>query len=158
MPFDFRVIQPSDAQELLDYEMRKLVDLIPDENDRAMHAWHVKWRRESLEHYLPMGWSFLARDKEAATPDRPEGHLVGYFIAQPLLFLDGMTQSLWVEHLSSSSLMARDGLCDLAYRLSREKNFQRVFFPNGSGIGNSVAPFKPETWQAPVFCVKTSKA
>lgn len=152
-----RIIQISDLQEIIDHETRKLVETIPDENDRTIHAWHARWRKESLEHYLPLGWSFLARDTDVVSPASKEGALVGYFIAQPFLFVDGMTQSLWVEHLSYSSLQARDELCELAYKLAREKHFQRVFFPNVGGISNSVAAFKPETWSSPVLCVKTSK-
>jgi hypothetical protein len=152
-----RTIQINDLPELLDHEQRKLVEAIPDENDRVLASWHARWRQESLEHYLPLGWSFLVRDEDAQSSFSSEGKLVGYFIAQPMLFIDGLTQSLWVEHLSYASLQARDQLCELAYKIAREKHFQRVFFPNISGIANSVAAFKPESWQAPVLCVRTSK-
>lgn len=157
MGFDCRVIQPSDLQELLDYEQRKLVESVPDETERQIQAWHAPWRREALEHYLPLGWSFLARDRDVSNPQSPEGALVGYFIAQPFLFVGGQTQSLWVEHLAYSSLQARDELAELAYKLAREKHFQRAFFPNVSGIANSVSAFKAENWAAPVLSVKTAK-
>ncbi len=152
-----RVIQAADLAEISDYENRKVIETVPNETDRTFQAWHARWRPESLEHYLPMGWSFLARDAEVASPHSDEGMLVGYFLAQPFLFMDGQTQTLWVEHLSFSSLEARDELCQLAYKLSREKHFQRVLFPNQSAIANSVAPFSAEPWQAPVLCVKTTK-
>ncbi|MBX3039801.1 MAG: hypothetical protein KF789_03705 [Bdellovibrionaceae bacterium] len=152
-----RVIQSSDLPEILDYENRKLVETMPDEQERTLHSWHVRWRPESLGHYVPLGWSFLARNPELTSAAEPEGALVGYFIAQPVLFFDGQTQSLWVEHLSYSSLQSRDELCELAYRLCREKHFQRVFFPNVTGVANSVAGFRPEPWQASVICVKTTR-
>lgn len=152
-----RVIQTHDLPELFAYEQRKLAEAVPDENERTLQSWQARWRKESLEHYLPMGWSFLARDRDIASEASEEGALVGYFVAQPLLFVDGHTQSLWVEHLSYSSLQARDELADLAYKLAREKNFQRVYFPNVSGIANSVKALKAEPWQAPVLSVKTSK-
>lgn len=152
-----RIIQASDLPEILDFENRKMIESVPDEQERTLMSWHARWRKESLDHYLPMGWSFLVKNPETATAIRPEGELVGYFIAQPVLFFDGQTQSLWVEHLSYSSLQSRDELCDLAYRLSREKHFQRVFFPNVSGIANSVAGFRPEPWSAAVICVKTTR-
>jgi hypothetical protein len=158
MPHFCRVIQISDLDEILDYETKKLQDSIPDETERTFASWHARWRKESLEHYLATGWCFLARDPEATSPHSAEGLLAGYFLAQPMLFVDGQTQSLWIEHLSYSSLKSRDELCELAYKLCREKNFQRVFFPNISGIANSVAPFKAEPWQSSVLCVKTSKA
>lgn len=157
MGSDCRVIQPSDLQELLEYEQRKLMETVSDENERTMQAWHAPWRREALEHYLPLGWSFLSRDRDLSNPASPDGALTGYFIAQPFLFMGGQTQSLWVEHLAYSSLKARDELCELAYKLAREKHFQKVFFPNVSGIANSVAAFKAESWQAPVLSVKTTK-
>lgn len=157
MGLDYRVIQASDLQELLEYEQRKLVDSIPDENERTMQSWHAPWRREALEHYLPLGWSFLSRDRDVPSPASSEGLLTGYFLAQPILFMNGQTQSLWVEHLSYSSLKVRDELCELASKLAREKHFQRVFFPNVSGVANSVAAFKAEPWQAPVLTVKTTK-
>lgn len=153
-----RVIQPADLSEILDYENRKLADLVPDENERALQSWNSRWRKEALEHYFPMGWSFLARDRDISSSHSDEGQLVGYFMAQPLLFLDGQTQSLWVEHLSYSSLMARDELCELAYKLCREKHFQRVLFPNQTGVANSIKAFKAENWDSQVLCVKTSKA
>lgn len=153
-----RVIQMQDLQEILDFENRKLQELIPDEMERTLHSWNVRWRKESLEHYIPLGWSFLVRDRETPSVDSDEGTLIGYFLAQPLLFLDGQTQSLWIEHLQSASLQARDELCELAYRLSREKHFQKVFFPNVSGINNSISAFKAEVWNPAVMHIKTTKA
>ena len=153
-----RVVQIQDLQEILDFENKKLQELIPDEMERTLHSWNVRWRKEALEHYLSLGWSFLARDKDKPSSYSDEGLLVGYFIAQPLLFLDGQTQSLWVEHLQYGSLQARDELCELAYKLSREKHFQKVFFPNESGITNSISAFKAETWNPAVMHIKTTKA
>jgi hypothetical protein len=153
-----RVIQIQDLQEILDFENKKLIELIPDEMERTLHSWNVRWRKESLEHYLALGWSFLVRDQDKSSGHSDEGLLVGYFIAQPLLFLDGQTQSLWVEHLQYSSLQARDELCDLAYKLSREKHFQKVFFPSESGINNSISALKAEVWNPAVMHIKTTKA
>ena len=152
-----RVIQIQDLPEILDFENRKLQGLIPDEMERTLHSWNARWRKEALEHYLALGWSFLARDQEKPSPHSDEGLLVGYFIAQPLLFLDGQTQSLWIEHLQYASLQARDELCELGYKLSREKHFQKVFFPNVSGINNSISAFKAEVWNPSVMSIKTTK-
>lgn len=153
-----RVIQLPDLQEILDFENKKLQELIPDEMERTLHSWNVRWRKEALEHYFSLGWSFLVRDKDKTSPYSDEGLLVGYFMAQPLLFVDGQTQSLWVEHLQYASLQARDELCELAYKLSREKHFQKVFFPNVSGINNSISSFKAEVWNPTVMHIKTTKA
>lgn len=153
--FYCRTIQIEDIPELLEYEEKKLIDTISEEAERVFTKWNSKWRQESLEHYVSLGWSFLARNKDTSSTFSPEGQLVGFFTAQPLLFLDGQTQSLWVEHLSYSSLQARDELSELAYKLSKEKHFQRVFFPNQSGIQNSINPFKPENWNPQCFLIKT---
>jgi hypothetical protein len=148
MTLSMTTMQPGDLDEIIDFENKKLKETIANEDDRMVASWNARWRKESLEHYLPMGWSFLARD---------QGQLVGYFIAQPLLFVQGQTQSLWVEHLQYSSLQARDELCELAYRLSREKHFQNVYFPNTTPIMNSVKPFRAEEWNPQVVSIKTTK-
>lgn len=153
-----RIVQLQDLNEILDFENKKLVEQIPDEMERMLVSWNVRWRKEALEHYLKLGWSFVVRDQDKPSAFSDEGLLVGYFIAQPLLFLDGQTQSLWVEHLQYASLQARDELCELAYKLSREKHLQKVFFPNEAGINNSISAFKPEVWNPNVMSIKTTKA
>lgn len=145
-----KVILAEDLQEILDLENKKMQDAYPDEMERMIAGWNSKFRLEALNHYIPMGWSFLARDNETHK-------LMGYFIAQPLLFLDGQTQSLWVEHVQHCSLQARDELCELAYKLGREKHLQRVYFPHENGVPNSVNSFKPETWAPGTISVKTTK-
>lgn len=157
MSLYLRILEASEIDEILDFESRKLKEQFPDETERTMASWHSRARKESLEHYLPMGWSFVARDTTQASSFSKEGALVGYFIAQPLLFLDGQTQSLWMEHIQYSSLQARDELCDLAYRLSREKHFQRVYFPQSQSIFNSVKTLKAEDWDPQVLVIKTTK-
>lgn len=157
MSLYLRVLQASEIDEVLDFESKKLKEQYPDEMDRTLASWHSRARKESLQHYLPMGWSFVARDKNQPSSWSSEGTMVGYFLAQPLLFFDGQTQSLWVEHVQYSALQARDELCDLAYRLSREKHFQRVFFPQSQSIFNSVKSFKAEDWDPQVLLVKTTK-
>lgn len=150
MSLSCRIVQADDLQDILDLENKKLQDTYPDEMERMMAGWNSKHRLEALNHYIPLGWSFLARDEDT-------GALVGYFIAQPLLFLDGQTQSLWVEHVQCVSLQARDELCELAYKLGREKHLQRVYFPNDNGVPNSVKSFKADTWQPGTLAVKTTK-
>ena len=144
-----RVIQADDLQDIQDLENRKLQEAYPDEMESMMAGWNSKFRVEALNHYIGLGWSFLARDEE--------NKLMGYLIAQPLLFFDGHTQSLWVEHVQYCSLQARDELCELAYKLGREKHLQRVYFPNDNGVPNSVKSFKPDPWTPGTLSVKTTK-
>ena len=145
-----KVILMEDLPEVLELEHKKLVEAYPDETERMVAGWNSKFRIEALNHYVPMGWSFLAREQET-------NKLMGYFIAQPLLFLDGQTQSLWIEHVQHCSLQARDELCELAYKLGREKHFQRVYFPQEQGVANSLTGFKPESWQPGTLLVRTTK-
>lgn len=149
MSLNLKVIQLSDLDQILDFEKKKLIESVTDEMDREFAAWNSRWRREALEHYLPMGWSFLAKDLDET--------LIGYFIAQPMLFIDGQTQSLWIEHLQFSTLQARDELCELAYKLAKEKHFQKVYFPQQNTIENAVKALKAEVWAPPVLQIKTTK-
>lgn len=158
MSLYLRVIEAAEIDEILDFENRKLSEVIADEMERTLASWNTRWRKESLQHYLPMGWSFLARDKSLPSPFSSEGLLVGYFIAQPLVFFDGQTQSLWIEHIQYSTLQARDELTELAYKLSREKHFQKVFFPESQSLHNAVRGMKAESWDPQVLSVKTTKA
>lgn len=157
MSLYLRIIQISEVDEILEFEQRKLADAISDSMEREMISWNSKWRKEALQHYFPMGWSFLARDRSQASPWSEEGLLVGYFLAQPLLFLDGQTQSLWMEHIQFSSLQVRDELCELAWRLSREKHFQKVYFPEVSSISNAIRPMGASPWVPQVLQMKTTK-
>jgi hypothetical protein len=150
MSIDLKVIINSDIPEILNYEENRLIEQGLPEDEIKISAWSAPWRKEALEHYVPLGWSFIARDVD--------GRLLGYFLAQPILFFDRQTQSLWVEHLQASSLLARDALTDLAYRLSREKHLQRVYFPNLPHIHNAIAGYKPELWGSQSLLLKTTKA
>lgn len=157
MSLFLRIIDIAEIDEILDFESRKLKEHFPDEIERSIQSWHSKGRRESLEHHFPRGWSFLARDQSQPSEFSPDGLLVGYFVGQPLLFFDGQTQSLWIEHLQYSTLQARDELCDLAWRLAREKHFQRVYFPNTPALSATLKAMKAEDWSPQVLMLKTTK-
>ena len=146
---DFKTLELTHLEEILEFELKKLAEAEPDPVEREFQSWHSKWRRESLQHYLPLGWSFVCRGDS--------NDLLGYFLAQPLLFFDGQTQALWVEHLHFQSLAIRDELCQLAYKLGREKHFQRVYFPANSSILNALTPYKPEPWGNGFVFVRTTR-
>lgn len=157
MSLFFRVIEKSDFDELQEFENRKLKEIHSDEIEMSMARWESRWRPESMEFYLQTGWCFLVRNKEVESAASQEGQLLGYFLAQPLTFLDGQTQSLWIEHISYSTLEARDRLCELAQQLCREKHLQKVYFPNQSSILNSINTMKPSPWNPSVYQVYTTK-
>ncbi len=157
MSLYLRVIQTADLDEIVDFEKTKLRETVADEMERELLSWNARWRAESLNHYVPMGWCFLARDRNLTSAFSKEGQLIGYFLAQPLLFFDGHTQSLWIEHMQYTTLQARDELCELAYKLSREKHFQKVFFPESQSVMNAVKAFKAQNWDPQVLVVNATK-
>lgn len=152
MNLSFAVLQKTDVEFLLNYEKQKLLESTPDPMEREINSWNARWRKESLEHYLSLGWSFYAFDQEKE--DKP---FAGYFLAQPMLFLDGQTQSLWVEHLSWTSLKARDLICEFPIKLAKDKHLQKVYLPQINQVKNSTAPYKGETWLPQVLEFKTTK-
>ncbi len=158
MSLFFRIATLMDINEIQEFETKKLHEIVSDPMEREIQSWHSKWRKESLEHYLPTGWSFIARDPLVKSDVSPEGQLTAYFLAQPMLFVDGQTQSLWVEHVAFSSLQSRDEICELAFRLSKEKHFQRVYFPNSLALQNSISHMKPQPFAQSAVYVKTTKA
>ncbi len=139
MSLEYKILEPRDLDAILEYEKQKLQQGIEDEAEREMASWSAPWRREALEHYLPLGWSFAAWEK---IPDGPFV-LKGYFLAQPQTFTRSLTQSLWMEHISwpHNDTSIKDSLLEIAYRLCREKHFQTLLVPTFSlADGFSLAP------------------
>lgn len=117
MILETKVLRPDDMDLILAFERKRLIERFPDETERELESWNANWRQEALEHYLPLGWSFGVWSGET---------LNGYFLAQPFLFFRGMTQTLWVEHLSFENQEICRQLLDLVYRCAREKHLQKV--------------------------------
>lgn len=157
MSFEFINATLENLEEILFYENEKLKELYSSDIEQSLARWNSRWRQESLEHYLKSGWSFILRDRAIPSTFSKNGTLLGYFLAQPLLFLDGQTQSLWIEHISHTHLAARDQLCEFAYKLSRDKHFQKVYFPSNNNILNSINSFKATAWTPEVVQVLTTK-
>jgi hypothetical protein len=123
---EFQVLSLGDLDEVYSFSEQELRSSVPDETERAFASWHARWRKEALEHYLRLGWSFIARDKN--------GETAGYFLAQPLLFFRGQTQTLWVEWIAAREDETRNALADVAKRVAREKNLQRVLYSEGESF------------------------
>ena len=81
--------------------------------------WSAPWRKESLEHYLKIGWSMARRDPQT-------GRLLGYILAQPFLFMRKQTQTVWIEHVDAETPALVTELVDTIVRIGREKHMQRV--------------------------------
>lgn len=116
LEFHARVLDVSELEEVLQFEQMH----IGEDPASVFAAWHAPWRRESLEHYLPKGWCFALRDSQ--------NNLKAYFLAQPILFFQSLTQVLWVEHLSFENPDHLLQLIDLARRYARDKHLQKVIF------------------------------
>lgn len=147
----FQVLSTGDFKEVYDFAMARLAASIPDENERAFASWTVKWRKEALEHYLRLGWSFIARDSKG---------IVGFFLAQPFLFFRGQTQTVWVEHVEAVSAVARIELIEVAVKVSREKHMQRILFCDANMFGSALE--KLEKWPGSrlnedIYEIKTTK-
>lgn len=116
---EIKILRPQDAAAIAAFEKNLLKASELDEVEREFRSWHSSWRSESLDHYLPLGWSFGIWESD---------DLVGYFLAQPQLFTRGQTQTLWVEQLTATTSALKDELKDIARRVAREKHFQKVIF------------------------------
>ena len=115
----FQVLGSLDIDEIYNFALQQLREQNLGEVATTFKSWQAKWRREALEHYLKLGWSFIARR---------DGAVVGFFLAQPFLFFRGQTQSLWVEWIESSGAEVTEALIDVAVKVAREKHLQRVLF------------------------------
>lgn len=145
----YRIAQLSDVDMVYDFEMKQKFTANADEMETMMAVWSSPFRKESLEHYFKLGWSFLAINSK--------NEVTGFFLGQPLLFFDNQTQTLWIEHVSATDLAITTELVDIAYRLSREKHFQRVL------ISQSIENLKLEKqlpfqkWDRTTSFLKTTK-
>lgn len=90
-----------------------------EESMPSFLEWEASWREESLEFYLKQGWSYGIFEKT---------QLKAYFLAQPILFLSGQMQSLWLEHMYCSTKEQEDALLEVAYKTSREKHLQKLLY------------------------------
>lgn len=145
-----QVLSPPDIEEVFTYANARLTEREPNEHDRMFKSWSAKWRREALEHYLKLGWSFISRDEKTNRTN-------GFFLGQPFLFFRGQTQTLWVEHIEADNDEVKHQLVDTAVRIAREKHLQRVLFADASQLTVELANWKPEPLESDIVVVKTTK-
>lgn len=145
----YRIAQLADVDPVFQYESKKIFDPQLDEIENQIQIWNSFFRKESLEHYFKLGWSFLA------VGDNQE--IKGFFMGQPLLFVDKQTQSLWVEHISADHSDIYTELVDIAYRLAREKHFQKVLFSDVVKAEPLTKSFPFTTYERQITYLKTTK-
>lgn len=148
-PVTYRIAQLADVDQVYEFEMKQKFKPDADEFETMMAVWSSAFRKESLEHYFKLGWSFVAENSDH--------QIVGFFLGQPLLFFDHQTQTLWVEYVSASDISITTELVDIAYRLAREKHFQRVLVSESIQHMNlqKVLPF--QKWERSTSFLKTTK-
>lgn len=117
----FRIAQQTDLDEIYNFAENEYKKIIPDEFERMIKIWDSRFRKESLEHYLKLGWSFIAEIDQK---------IEGFILAQPFLFVRGQTQSLWVEDIMASNNVIQNELLEIGYKLSRDKHLQGVMISN----------------------------
>ncbi len=150
----FKIATLSDLDEILAFAEENHKKSSTNEMERMLQSWHARWRREALEFYLPLGWSFVARVTGSSDHNNP---IVGFFLGQPLLFLRAMTQTLWIEYLVGNDLAIRSALADVAIRLAREKHLQRVLFADVKALEGAQKNFSFQELDDEILEVKTTK-
>lgn len=121
---NYRIAQPDDLEKIFEFSSYELKKTIVDDAEHMMAIWNSRFRKEALEHYLKLGWSFIAENSEQ--------QIQGYFLGQPILFFQGQTQTLWVEVMMTRSQEILEELIEIAYKLSKDKHIQQVIFPQKS--------------------------
>ena len=145
----YRIAQLDDVENVFNYEFKKIEVPGNHEIENQILVWNSFFRKESLEHYFRLGWSFVAVGSDQ--------QIKGFFMGQPLLFVDKQTQTLWVEYVSADSSEIFTELVDIAYRLSREKHFQRVLISEEVKNHSLTKEFPFQKWERSILTLKTTK-
>src|SRR4051812_35091000 len=127
---ELRILDLSDLDHVYEFEIDRLNARGLEGVHLDLEVWQARWRKESLLHYLGLGWSFGIWKSKT---------LMGYLLAQPFVFFDGQTQVLWVEWMSFHSADVGRLLIDTAIRYGKEKHLQKVLF--GAEVTS------PEIWE-----------
>lgn len=147
--FDIRILQMADLEAVKSFGERLLKSSVTDPMEYEIQSWTARWREEALRHYLPLGWSFGAFQKN--------GLLIGVSLAQPMLFFRGFTQSLWVEYFTYKHVEAGRQLVETVYRWGRDKHIQLVIFEDGETLTNLKLPLKGELTSAGWYQIPTTR-
>ena len=124
MQTEFYVASIDDLDRIYAFANDKFSKLAKDSTAFMFESWTAPWRKESLEHYLKGGWSFIATNSSR--------EVAGFFLAQPILFMARQTQSLWIEMLLGDDQKTTEFLIEIAVKTAREKHLQRVLFADYS--------------------------
>jgi hypothetical protein len=119
----FRVVKEHEIDDVFQFaeklHKKQHLDSGEDLFAAEMAAWNAPWRRESLQHYLKLGWSMACWSED-------ESDLLGFSLAQPLLFYKGLTQTLWLELIMATDQSTELGLLEVSYKWARDKHLQNL--------------------------------
>ena len=144
---NFKVLTIQNLEEILKLEEARIAHF--NEIEKMTVAWKAPWRKEALEHYLKTGWCIGLLNNQ--------NQIEGYFLAQPVLFMESYTQSLWIEYISYKNLDMFLALADFAYKYGRDKHLQRVLFNQDEAFQKVNLPFKINQNQKNFIEVYTTK-
>lgn len=116
---EYRVLASDELEEVYAFSKNRWL-ANPKSQENLFHEWSASWRREFLEHYLKIGWSIARRDPVS-------GRLLGYILAQPVVFFRQHMQTVWIEYVEAESPKQVAELIEAIYKVCREKNMQRLF-------------------------------
>lgn len=114
---EVKLFLPDHVEAVFEFEKNRLEEGLSDVQ-AEMKSWDQPWRKESLQHYSQLGWSFVLID--------PSSKVQGYILGQPILFFNNWTQTLWVEHLSFEDSDFGYQLMDTVVRWAKTKHLQKV--------------------------------
>lgn len=146
-----QILTEKHIEKVLEFERALLsLDTETDEMEKEMQSWHAKWRPEQLEHYLSLGWSAGIFDNES--------NLTSYYLAQPLLFFRGLTQTIWLEHFAYKNKQNMETLLEVCYRQAKEKHLQAILFHQPSVLPSEINPgLKIQKLDDQLLIIKTAK-
>ncbi len=84
----YRIAQLADVDAVYDFEFRLKMSGIADEYERQMAVWSSAFRKESLEHYFKLGWSFLALSQKNEVQGFFPGPSFTFFRPSNAIFMD----------------------------------------------------------------------
>lgn len=147
---EIKSLREEDIGQILGLERAELQSQGFEEIYAQMEEWKSLWREESLQHYLPKGWSFGVFDSNTKA-------LESYFIAKVIPFFRSYTQVLWIEHVNAKNLEHSEALFEIAYRYSREKHLQQMFFQDNAWKEFSISDKSPKKLDEEFYFIKTTR-
>lgn len=148
MSFEIKALKPQDLEAIYEFEKTRHTHL--NDIEKTLMEWKAPWRKESLEHYLKVSWCMGLYSETTK-------ELLGYFLAQPMLFVESYTQTLWIEYIGYKDTKTGEELLDIIYKYSKDKHLQRVLFNNLQLFKEVTPKFQWASTQKGFYEVYTTK-